>query len=50
MGIVDDVKFRLDGKAGVIHVRLASRPGIRDFGVNRNRVETIQSRMAPAAK
>lgn len=50
MGFVDDVEFLLDEKAGVIHVRSASRLGSRDFGVNRDRIETIRSRMATATK
>jgi len=50
MGFVDDVEFLLDEKAGVIHVRSASRLGSSDFGVNRERVETIRSRMADAIK
>ena len=43
MGYVDDVEFALDEKAGVIQVRSASRLGIRDFDVNRNRVEAIRA-------
>lgn len=43
MGWVDDVEFALDAKAGVIHVRSASRLGVRDFGVNRARVEAIRA-------
>ena len=50
MGFVDDVEFLLDGKAGVIHVRSASRLGRSDFGVNRDRIETIRSRMATPIK
>ena len=50
MGFVDDVEFLLDEKAGVIHVRSASRLGSSDFGVNRDRVETIRGRMAAAMK
>ena len=50
MGFVDDVEFLLDEKAGVMHVRSASRLGVRDFGVNRDRIETIRSRMAVAIK
>ena len=50
MGFVDDVEFLLDEKAGVIHVRSASRLGRSDFGVNRDRIETIRSRIATAAK
>ena len=41
MGFTDDVEFFCDGK--VIHVRSASRLGIRDFGVNRRRVETLRA-------
>ena len=42
LGFVDDVEFRIDGAAGVIHVRSASRKGYWDLGVNRCRVETIR--------
>lgn len=47
LGYVDDVEFVHDAKAGVIHVRSASRLGRRDFGVNRARVETVRSRIGP---
>ena len=50
MGFVDDVEFLLDEKAGVIHARSASRLGVRDFGVNRDRIETIRSRIGTAMK
>jgi uncharacterized protein (DUF1499 family) len=43
---VDDVEFLLDEPAAVIQVRSASRLGRRDFGVNRDRIETIRARMA----
>ncbi len=43
MGFVDDVEFTYDEKAGVLHVRSASRLGRRDFGVNRERVEALRS-------
>lgn len=43
LGYVDDVEFHYDEKAGVIHVRSASRLGRRDFGVNRKRIEDIRS-------
>ncbi len=43
---VDDVEFLVDEKAAVIQVRSASRLGRRDFGVNRERIETIRARMA----
>jgi len=42
LGFVDDVEFYLDQAAGVIQVRSASRLGRKDFGVNRQRVETIR--------
>jgi uncharacterized protein (DUF1499 family) len=42
LGFVDDVEFRIDEAAGVIHVRSASRKGYWDLGVNRRRVETIR--------
>ena len=50
MGFVDDVELLLDRKAGVIHVRSASRLGRSDFGVNRDRIETIRGRVAAAVK
>ena len=43
MGYIDDVEFALDEKAGVIHVRSASRLGIRDMDVNRKRIESIRA-------
>ena len=43
-GFVDDVEFRLEREAGVIHVRSASRLGLSDLGVNRGRVEELRSR------
>lgn len=45
MGYVDDVEFLLDAKSGVIHVRSASRLGVRDFGVNRARIESIRAQL-----
>ena len=41
MGYTDDVEFASDGK--VVHVRSSSRLGIRDFDVNRKRVEAIRA-------
>lgn len=41
---VDDVEFRLDRQAKLIHVRSASRVGYSDLGVNRRRVEAIRKR------
>jgi uncharacterized protein (DUF1499 family) len=45
MRFVDDVEFFFDEKAGLLHVRSASRLGRRDFGVNRARVEAIRARI-----
>jgi uncharacterized protein (DUF1499 family) len=45
MRYVDDVEFTFDEKAGLLHVRSASRLGRRDFGVNRARVEALRSRI-----
>jgi len=45
MRYVDDVEFLFDEKAGLLHVRSASRLGRRDFGVNRARVEAIRRRI-----
>ena len=45
MRFVDDVEFYFDGKAGLLHVRSASRLGRRDFGVNRARVEALRARI-----
>lgn len=46
MGFVDDAEFYLDENAGAIQVRSASRLGRRDFGVNRERIESIRARLA----
>ena len=43
MRFVDDVEFLHDERAGVVHVRSASRLGRRDFGVNRKRVEAVRT-------
>ena len=43
LGFVDDVEFALDGN--VIQVRSASRLGVRDFDVNRKRIESIRAAM-----
>jgi uncharacterized protein (DUF1499 family) len=50
LGFVDDVEFRIDEAAGVIHVRSASRKGYWDFGVNRRRVEAIREAIGNAMK
>ena len=46
LGFVDDAEFALDPSARVIHVKSAARLGIRDFGVNRARVEGLRSALA----
>ncbi len=48
MGYVDDVEFVLDEKAGVIHARSASRLGRSDFGVNRQRIESLRAMLVRA--
>jgi uncharacterized protein (DUF1499 family) len=49
MRYIDDVEFFHDDKAGVIHVRSASRLGRRDFGVNRKRIEELRSLVSSSA-
>ncbi|MBL0142865.1 MAG: DUF1499 domain-containing protein [Betaproteobacteria bacterium] len=46
MGFVDDAEFALDAAAGVIHVRSCARLGVRDFGVNRDRVEALRAELS----
>lgn len=41
MGYTDDVEFFADGKA--VQVRSSSRLGVRDFNVNRKRVEALRA-------
>jgi uncharacterized protein (DUF1499 family) len=50
MRFVDDLELTCDEKAGVLHVRSASRLGRRDFGVNRARVEALRSRIEGRTK
>ncbi|BAZ49686.1 hypothetical protein NIES4103_22980 [Nostoc sp. NIES-4103] len=45
LGFVDDVEFYLDRNANVIQVRSASRLGLSDLGVNRQRIETIRAKL-----
>lgn len=45
LGFVDDVEFLAEPEAGLIQVRSASRLGVRDFGVNRKRIEAIRSKL-----
>jgi uncharacterized protein (DUF1499 family) len=46
LGFVDDAEFALDAPARVIHVKSAARLGIRDFSVNRERVEALRAALA----
>lgn len=39
---VDDVEIAFDDAAKLIHFRSAARLGVRDFGVNRKRMEEIR--------
>jgi uncharacterized protein (DUF1499 family) len=43
---VDDVEFHVPPGERVVHVRSASRVGRKDFGVNRQRIESIRARFA----
>ena len=43
MRYVDDVELYYDERAGLVHVRSASRLGRRDFGINRKRVEELRA-------
>jgi uncharacterized protein (DUF1499 family) len=45
-GFVDDAQFALDAGAGVIHMKSAARLGIRDFSVNRDRLESIRASLS----
>jgi uncharacterized protein (DUF1499 family) len=45
---VDDVEFYFS-PPGTIQVRSASRIGYSDFGVNRQRVETLRARFSPTS-
>ena len=48
LGFVDDVEFLLSDAEGVIHVRSASRLGIRDFDTNRKRIESLRAELVAA--
>lgn len=41
LGFVDDLELAFDDQARLVHFRSAARWGIRDFGVNRARIETL---------
>lgn len=42
----DDLELSLDAAAKLVHVRSASRLGLKDFGANRARVEAIRAAFA----
>lgn len=43
LGFVDDAEFALDAAGSLIHVRCGARLGIRDFSVNRKRIEALRA-------
>jgi uncharacterized protein (DUF1499 family) len=45
LGFVDDVEFLLDAPHKRIHLRSASRLGLKDFNVNRQRIEAIRRQL-----
>lgn len=49
-GFVDDVEFRHDAEAGLLHIRSASRVGYSDLGANRKRAELLKSLIQTAIK
>lgn len=50
LGFVDDAQFALDPSGARIHVKSGARLGIRDFGVNRARVEALRAAVAGAPR
>lgn len=44
---IDDVEFRVDVSANMIHVRSASRVGYSDLNANRERVENLKRLLSP---
>jgi uncharacterized protein (DUF1499 family) len=46
LGFVDDVEFYFEPLSPVVQMRSASRLGVRDFGVNRARLEAIRSKFS----
>jgi uncharacterized protein (DUF1499 family) len=50
LGFIDDAEFALDEKAGVIHVLSGARMGVRDFDVNRKRVEALRADLDASLK
>lgn len=49
-GFVDDLEFYCDRRAGLIHVRSASRLGYFDLGANRRHVEAVRKAFARAGR
>jgi len=49
MKFVDDAEFWFDPSTQAVQVRSASRLGRGDYGVNRERIEAIRSKLKPAA-
>ena len=47
LGFIDDAEFALDAASRVIHAKSAARLGIRDFAVNRRRVEAFRAALEP---
>jgi uncharacterized protein (DUF1499 family) len=45
---VDDLNLSLDSEQNIVHVRSASRTGYYDFGVNRQRIESLRSKLKKA--
>ena len=43
LGFTDDLEFWLDPARGVVQLRSASRLGRRDFGTNRERIESLRA-------
>lgn len=50
LGFVDDAQFALDPTGRRIHVKSGARLGIRDFGVNRARIEALRAAVAGAPR
>ena len=46
LGFVDDTEFTPDPAGGAIHVRSGARLGVRDFDVNRKRVEALREALS----
>ena len=42
-GFIDDLEIRLNPREGTLSLRSASRTGYFDFGVNRQRIETLRN-------